>query len=431
MSASSRPKACIACAKSKRKCDKQLPECQRCLDRDVDCIYPQPKRRRRNPIPRIVQTEGISATQYYAETDGLGASLDFGAWGALEAIDLDFPLSDAIDAYIPTLSVPVVSIPSQESVLDSSDVSSTPCPWFLEDETWAMLHCNQELACATRVELEAFVRIVEEMLQSWVSKGYNSFLHRRLYEKGMPTCIQDAFTTLTAYLHRTPAVKETILQIVKERSSALTKQSAPTAGGAQGILAHLARVQALFVYQFIGLFDSSIPLRASAEQKIPLLRRWVIEMWEAVRRYRGEDTSLGQRPLQWTANEFDREYDVSSEMWRLWILTESVRRSHITIDTVANVYEVMTKGRADCAGGVMFTARRGLWEAESAVKWFDLCCAKPPLLTPSLQPGSLISQYTAEEVDEFAKMYWEFIVGTDKMRSWKDKSTRQAVHNFS
>ena len=118
------------------------------------------------------------------------------------------------------------------------------------------------------------------------------------------------------------------------------------------------------------------------------------------------------------------EYDTASEMWQLWLLTESVRRSHIIINTITNVYQTMTKGWADCAGAVMFTARRGLWEAESAVKWFGLCCASPPLLVPSLQPGPLISQYAAEEFDDFAKMFWTFIVGTDKIQCWIDRSNK-------
>jgi hypothetical protein len=221
-------------------------------------------------------------------------------------------------------------------------------------------------------------------------------------------------------------VKEIILQIAEERSCALICQNSPTAGGAQGILGHLARVQALFVYEFIRLFDGSVRLRASAEQQLPTLRRWVTQMWEAVKQYRWEDDSMGRRPLQWTASEFDREYDASSEMWRLWILTESVRRSQLIIDTIANIYEATTKGWVECAGAVMFTARHGLWEAESAMKWFELSCAKSPLLVPSLQPGPLISQYAAEEFDEFAKMYWTFLVGTDKIQCWIDRSKKKS-----
>ncbi|KAK5452274.1 hypothetical protein LTS15_007340 [Exophiala xenobiotica] len=424
MPAVPRQKACIACADSKRRCDKQLPECQRCLDRDVDCAYPQPKKRRRDRAWRDSQGEELPTLQNHAGADALGSSLDFGDWGELGAADLDIPLSDVIIPYTPTPWETVGSLSTQGVGLESGNIASTPCPWFLQNETWALRHCNEEPACPVDIRLDAFIRTVKEMLQNWVSHGYNSFIHQRLYEKGMPTCLQDAFTMLAAYNGRTSAVTETVLQIAEERSSALVRQNPPTAGGAQGIRAHLARVQALFVYEFIRLFDGSVRVRASAEQQLPTLRRWVIQMWEAVRQYRGEDRSLGHYPSQWTTTEFDREYDTASEMWQLWLLTESVRRSHIIINTITNVYQTMTKGWADCDGAVMFTARRGLWEADSAVKWCGLCCANSPLLVPSLQPGPLISQYAAEEVDDFAKMLWTFLVGTDKIQCWIDRSNK-------
>ncbi|KAK9364554.1 hypothetical protein V1509DRAFT_517341 [Lipomyces kononenkoae] len=280
MPAITRQKACMARADSKRRCDKQLPACQRCLDRDVDCVYLQPKRQRRDPIPIACHTrsEDFPAPETHGDAEAFESSLDFVDWRALEAADLDLSLSDVIIPYIQPLSVSAASVPTHEVAFESGNVSSTRCPRFLRDETWAMRHCNREVVCATGVELEPFIRAVEEMLQSWVKNGCNSFMHRRLYEKGMPTCLQDAFTTLATYTGRTPAVKETILQIVEERTSALASQSPPTAGGAQGILAHLGRVQALFVYEFIGLFDGSVRLRASAEKHIPTLRRWVIRM---------------------------------------------------------------------------------------------------------------------------------------------------------
>jgi hypothetical protein len=218
-------------------------------------------------------------------------------------------------------------------------------------------------------------------------------------------------------------VKETILQIVEERLSVLVRQSPPTDSRAHGTLDHLGRVQALFTYEFIALFDGSVRLRATAEKHIPTLRQWVNQMWEAVKSNRGEDGPWDSPPLQWTASEFDKEYDVCSAMWRQWVLTESVRRSRLIIDTVMNVYETTTKGWADCTGSVMFTSRRGLWDAESAMKWCELCRLKPPLLVDSLQPGALMSLYPAEELDDIAKLYWTFIVGADKIQCWIDRTS--------
>ena len=135
---------------------------------------------------------------------------------------------------------------------------------------------------------------------------------------------------------------------------------------------------------------------------------------------------VGQHPRQWATSKFDREYHAASEMWYLWLLTESVRRSQLLIDTIANVYEGMTTGHGECTGAVMFTARRGLWEAESAVKWFEMSHAEEPLLVPSMRPEPLISQYMAEEFDDFAKVVWTCLIGTDKMNCWIDMGNKMA-----
>ncbi|KAI3323569.1 hypothetical protein HD806DRAFT_522712 [Xylariaceae sp. AK1471] len=434
MPATPRQKACNACADSKRRCDKQLPECQRCLDRDLDCVYPKPHKRRRTiPIARDTQAGELPALETYAgadaDADTLENSLNAGDWAAMDpgAADLDIYLSDVMVPYIPTLPDSTANLSAQGFAPNNDNFSHTPCPWFLRGETWVMHHGDDEPACVPTADLEPFIRAVEDMLQCWVKSGSNSFIHRRLYEKGMPTCLQDAFTTLAAYTARTPAVKETILQIAEERASALVHQSLPTAVSAQGILTHLAHVQALFVYLYIGLFDGSVHRRASAEQQTPTLRRWVMRMLETVRRYRGEDSpALPDRhdPLPRASSEFDKEYKASSEMWQLWILAESVRRTHLVIDTVLNIYQVFTRGWAECTGAVMVTARRGLWEAESALKWFHMCCEKPPLLVPSLQPGPLISQYAAEEIDSFATLFWTYIIDKDRFQSWVDRGNK-------
>ncbi|KAI0004070.1 hypothetical protein F4779DRAFT_630475 [Xylariaceae sp. FL0662B] len=424
MSAVSRQKACIACADSKRRCDKQLPECQRCLDRDLHCVYPQPKRRQRDPN-RTGHPEELYDIQNQAHVPVV--DLDLVDWGAMSgADDFNAPLPDLTMPQVQPLPAAVTGQSAQENAIGSDIVSNSSPPWFLQDVTWVKQHGTYEPSC-TKVEMEPFIHAVEQMLQLWVKNGHNNFIHLRLYDGGMPTCLQDAFTTLATYVSHTPAVKEIVLQIAEERSSALARESPLAHGGVQVIRAHLARVQALFVYVFIRLFDGSVRFRASAEQQIPTLRRWVMRMWESAKSYRGEEGSITSRPFQWTGITFDEEYGACVELWRLWILTESVRRSQLVIDTIANVYETMTKGWAQCTGAVMFTARRGLWEAESAIKWAELSYAEAPLLVPSLQPEPLISQYRADELDDFAKIVWKCLIGGDKMQCWIDKNNGMTV----
>lgn len=425
-----RQKACIACASSKRRCDKQLPECRRCLDRDVDCIYPQRKRRLRPSNVRDNGFEKLSTVQNYDEVQDFGADevqalgvpLDFALWEPVDSANAGVSVSDGGSAYAQGSATDPNGPPFDPNFDYSSSTFDLLVPWFLQEETWAMQRSSHKPDPETDIDLHPFIRNVEEMLQSWVRNGYNSFIHQRLYQKGMPTCVQDAFTTFAAYTNCTKAMKETILQITDERLSTIVHQYPPNTNDTQGILSHLARVQALFVYEFIGLFDGSPRLRVSAEIHLPTLRSWVTQMWEAVKRYRGEDAVISHPALQWKENDFDSEYKTSSELWKVWLLTESVRRTQFIINAVANTYQTMTGGWAECTGAVMFTARRGLWEAESAVQWSNLSGTKSPLLVPSLRPGSLISQYPAEEVDDFAKMVWTFILGADKVQCWVDKS---------
>ena len=320
-----------------------------------------------------------------------------------------------------------VDDPTPDALLLADKGSLTSTPWFLDENTWAMHQSDQITACVTAVDLQPLIDVFREMLYTWVATGGNGFIHHRLYEHGMPTCLQDAFTTLAAYKAATPAMKGTVLQIAEERALSLVKQFAPTVGGRQGLLAHLARVLALFVYEFIRLFDGSVRLRASAEKQIGILRLWLNQMWETAKRYRGEDGYLSHRPLPYLTYDLDREYHATSDIWRLWIVTESVRRTHLIVNTMANTYRCMTEGYAACDGAAMLTARRGLWEAESAGAWFELAKQDTPLLLPALQPSAWMAQYTADDIDDFVQIYWRYVVGPDKMQHWVDQRRDNSI----
>jgi hypothetical protein len=79
-------------------------------------------------------------------------------------------------------------------------------------------------------------------------------------------------------------------------------------------------------------------------------------MRQTAKDYRGEEGS----PEKGAEIDFDREYDTLLESWRLWILTDSVRRTHVVVGSIMNVYEAMAKGWAHCEGAAAVTARRGL-----------------------------------------------------------------------
>ncbi|CAH0043443.1 unnamed protein product [Clonostachys solani] len=425
MHSSLRQKACLACSVSKRGCDKQLPECQRCLDRHLDCVYPQSKRRYRDDSAlENNQVHHLPSSQQFLDLNPLGDRFDHESWGVINAPNFIPVVPDVMFPFIQTPSTCGNTLSTHSLTHERASPPDTSTPWFLQGDTWEIGRVTKDTDCVVDVELElkSFIQSVAEMLQSWVKNGHNSFIHRRLYEKGLPTCLQDAFTTLTTYNGRNSAIEEVVLQIALDRLAALTRQGPPTTSGAECILAHLARVQSLFIYEFIMLFDGSVRVRASAEKQLPTLRQWLFQMWEIVKEYRGEEGHSNHD--QSAETELDSEYNACVEQWRLWILTESVRRTYAVVECITNVFEAMTRGWASCEGAPMITVRSGLWEAGSALEWSELSCSKSPILVTSLRPIPIMSQYEAEEVDELVKEVWAVIVGSDRIQYWSTRKSR-------
>jgi hypothetical protein len=412
----SRQKVCTPCAKSKRKCDQQLP-CERCIERDVECIYPPPKRRRHNlstlPTPDFEQ-----ATTRYASGDEVNYNeADWTLMGDVERYHLN------AEIFIPDsdLTPQTISPTDQIGFPDSNDNE----PWFLQPSTWILQNSTLRTTCSETIEHAPFVESVETMLHTWVRDGHCGFIHRRLYHQGMPTCMQDAFTTLAAYVGATPAVKGTVLQIADDRAAELVKLNVHAAGGVQEVMAHLARVQALFIYTFIRLFDGSVRLRASAQKQTPFLRSWIVSLHDAARALRLRHCTA--IPSRATGSGIDLEYRASAELWSLWILVECVRRTHLTANSILNIYQTLTEGYAVCTGGMMLTASKELWDAVNVNKWFEMSCTEHAVLTPSLEPQMWLTGNTSETLDEFVRSCWTCVVGHDKLECWMERSRNLLV----
>ncbi|KAH7014514.1 uncharacterized protein B0I36DRAFT_338836 [Microdochium trichocladiopsis] len=484
-------KACVPCADAKRRCDKALPECQRCLDRDVDCRYPQPKRRRRD-LPAAAQpvpTAAVNATAVGASGQPVSvpASAELVGLDPSAVLLNDWALSSQ-SQHLSSTSPPdplsttdMISLDTPDSGFPSSASPSslaTTLPWFLQPHSWTTHHSNHDPGCVSDIELEPSIEHIKHMLQGWLTHGHSPFIHRKLYSTGpLPDCLQDAYATLSAYTHRTSETRDLVVQIAESKMAALlaretgqdnpalngngSGQSSSSSSTAKDVIRHLSRVQALFVHLFIHLFDGSVRQRSKAEKHLPLLREWVLDMYTFAQRYNGDDLlnpvpestiptstngelDLSLLPRQqgpphrpprviWHFNSStlaaELDDDARAELWRAWIITESVRRTYTVVDTVVNVYQIMTQGWSECQGGLSFTGRRGAWEAENAVRWAEVITGKGkssgnevPLLVPALRPEEVMAQCSAGDVDDFSIMCWTFIVGRDKLQSWVDRS---------
>lgn len=373
----------------------------------------------------MVATDAVQAGQLsLTDIDGsdfFGLPLDLEPWNGMSALELqNFDIMQDVDN---SGTLPLQPIDADNPTTLVSEVDDTSLHlWFLQGETWSLQHgsgWNKKTVC----EFEDVITWIRSMLHCWLEKGSNSFIHSHLYQSGMPECLQDAYTTLAAYNNATPVMKPLILQIADDRAARILAQRVIFTEDAPGLLMHLARIQALYILMFISLFDKSVRSKAVVEHHTFTLRRWTLQLWEAARRYRGGVSSTKLSTESSTLVTFEAEHENAIEIWRKWILVESIRRSLLVIDLTLTVQETITTGWAECPGTPQFTAGRGLWDARSPLGWLELTQKSSLLLVSPSQPLLFISRYPPQAFDDLLVTLWTFAIGKDMAQSWIDRGT--------
>lgn len=232
-------------------------------------------------------------------------------------------------------------------------------------------------------------------------------------------------------MSRTEANVEVILKIIDDRASELLavngieldglgQDDSTTATGSLDVLEQLARVHALMVYQAIGLFDGTVRSGYLAEGRMQILDRWLMQMVECA--------SRGIYPVQNGLNLLDMTgVDVTSQtkgpvntenIWRAWILAESVRRTWQVGKGLQAVYLLIQQGWAYCPGGTMFTTREGVWEADTAFAWEKICSEVDVQLVKRFDIERHFTEASPADINEFGKMMLESTFGTERMGRW-------------
>ncbi|KAF4334888.1 RNA polymerase ii mediator complex component [Fusarium beomiforme] len=313
--------------------------------------------------------------------------------------------------------------------LDSSMTNHvTYKPWFVGLDTWTI---ENKGATTCRFssgplygspQLGDWTRSLRQWLRQWVDESSNPFIHKQLYfDTGLPLCLEDAWTTLTAYFSKTALNKHLVMQIIEHRVDALLQSQPRDDISFMGVsslqtIQHLARVQALFIYQYLQICDGSIRHRAMAERYIPTLMQWCEYLWQSATL----DSVLNEQFLTTTdPNEPDAMAEtLASKHWKAWILSESLRRTWIVCTTTIAAYLRERDGWNECAGEVRYTACQGLWDASSSASWLELGSKQDPLFVRSLHVDELLSNVTPTKVDSFSAALMRLLIEKDKMESW-------------
>ena len=270
-------------------------------------------------------------------------------------------------------------------------------------------------------------------LTDWVEKGSNPFIHSQLYRTRFPRCVQDAYAALSCYLHRTASTERAIFQIIEDRarhllaehgipSVELLHENISTSSVTLDSLEHIARVQALLVYQVLCLYDGDIRLRHVAESYIPVLNSWTEQMVEHASQAVCLGSSVISSVYEQTAVGFDLSYIALYEnaCWYSWILAESIRRTWLVVSGIQGTYLVIKHSRAvPCQGGIMFTTRSGVWEAQSALAWERLCSEVNVGLMQVADADKLFTEVAPEDVDDFTMLILQATFGEERMERWR------------
>lgn len=309
-----------------------------------------------------------------------------------------------------------------------------PPVWFLLPESWVILHQPAPYQQSDSLNgglLESTEKILS-WLQQWVNDCSCPFIHAHLYKDDLPGCIQHAFTATAAYFAKTAANKGLILRIIEGNCNTLLGQ--PEVGldagndtVASDTLHHLARTQALLIYQLIRLFDGDIRSRAKAENSMDILLSWASQLWEIASKdaesANYEKTSVTS-PV--AIENFGGVSDLNAfrvdgsvpALWRAWYVAESIRRTYVAIIFVQGMYQTLKQGWAFCPGGVSFTVTNGLWDSPSAHTWWELFVqdTRPP--AQSMQLERLLLDNQPAKVDTFVQPLLVASYGHERVEQW-------------
>lgn len=248
-------------------------------------------------------------------------------------------------------------------------------------------------------------------------------IHKALFANtGMPPCLQDAYATWALYEHKNAHNEDVVMRHVEDKANALLAEHCTEANilvdtfvpiSPLSTLQHLARVLALFVYQYIRLFDGHVRQRAQAEKQISVLKSWTAQLWDSI----NIDVTV--------QNTFGGDYLTTQDktqavikLWQSWILMENVRRVWMVASYTLGIYLVSRDGAADCQGTIDFTARQGLWDAASAPVWMRMLEKIDPLFIAPYEAPWLLETMTIEQIDAFALATMSLTLDSTMVDSW-------------
>ncbi|KAM0249347.1 hypothetical protein ACHAQJ_009108 [Trichoderma viride] len=298
-------------------------------------------------------------------------------------------------------------------------------------ETWNIDNSSPRAPPIPIPVFRGFIQQLQHWLVQWVHDGQCPFIHRQLYADGFfPSYMQDAFSAISIQHSCNSLNQDLTARIIQDKADSLIKCAGIEDGGSNlmpmsapvlDTSQHLARVQALLIYQILRLFDNGVWQQVHAEEAMPILLSWCQQMWDSAIL---DSIAYSQSVTSHLSRDTNQQSDLANSdpaprLWRLWILSESIRRTWIVVMITISAYRTMKDGWCECAGAVMFTAHRALWLASSPSQWETLCRTEDPLFLPCMGDRSVLESCKPTDVDEFGLSCFTLIWGSEWVESWR------------
>jgi hypothetical protein len=392
----SRRKSCLACVQSKRKCDKGLPKCQRCLAKKIDCDYSS-----RYP-DRLPQTAGRNADVAFAEELSCDWQLQRSPTLPAHTI-LSSCMSDTFSNFSNS-AFSLAGIP-QDGFLSSAVI----------EDIVAQQNPNNIGQITSHPAIQDRVEFVAKRLamapKTFSEQGQTMFIHRFLFQERSPAALQDALSACALYSLKNVDNQALVFRNLEQRQHQLIANTDILLASEMDLLEAL---QALILYQIIRLFDGDIRLRAQAEAD-----EAVLMMWAAQLRLR---TRHVQRSLPDPA-EVQLLPESTSKDWRRWLIEESSRRTVITAFMLKGVYDFLRLGYDTVPDfNMSFTAQAALWNSQSEINWWRAHSEREQIEVPVTHWDEAIAKAKPNDLEELGVLIMVMLKGIDATRKWLGQS---------
>lgn len=398
-----RQKSCSECAKAKRRCGLEQPNCARCTRQHLSCVYP-PQPRPQTAIPQNATPEEP------IDFDITNVALDLQG-GSDNHLTFDFDIPT-----MPTTSTPGIldfdfctGTNSLESLSNMLQNSTDREDQVVLQRTYAPAtkpFTSSHLSSFARSRVEYTIEQMKLAPRMMVEQNCTPWQHPMLYDDHMPRSMQDAYAACAIYRTKNDTNTEHATRYITSRAEDLVNSMVPS-----DPVDVLARAQALMLYQIMLVFGGDVRLYAQAQALLPHVEdvgKTLLPIADA------QTDAAGLLPLYPSA--------AARSAWKSFIFRESVRRTALSLYHITVVCNLLSGQLTTCLHDLKLNNRitfsAHLWYAKSAFEFAVAWNEKTHFLIKELDFTDVLKSAQPEDLDVFATMMLVGLQGMDDVRGW-------------